>query len=145
MNVVGKGQKLYKHAKTLIPGGTQLLSKRPELFAPDVWPAYYSKAKGVNIWDLEGNKFVDMSIMGIGANILGYADDDVDCAVKEAIDMGVSSSLNCPEEVELAELLIELHPWAEMVRYARSGGEAMAMAVRIARASTGRELILFSG
>ena len=139
------GQQKYKKGKQLIPGGTQLLSKRPEMFAPDVWPAYYSRAKGCRVWDLDDREFIDMSIMGIGANILGYADEDVDNAVKAAVDSGISTSLNCPEEVELAELLVELHPWAEMVRYARSGGEAMAMAVRIARARTNRELILFSG
>ncbi len=136
---------LYNKAKKIIPGGTQLLSKRPEMFAPEVWPAYYSKAKGTNVWDVDGNKYIDMSIMGIGANILGYADDDVDSAVIEAIKNGSSSSLNCPEEVELAELLIGLHPWAQMVRYTRSGGEAMALAVRIARAHTKRDIVLFSG
>lgn len=141
----GAGQKLYQRAKQLIPGGTQLLSKRPEMFAPDVWPAYYSKAKGSRVWDLDDREFIDVSIMGIGANILGYADDEVDAAVIEAVQKGVSSSLNCPEEVELAELLVDLHPWANMVRYTRSGGEAMAMAVRIARAKTKRDIILFSG
>jgi glutamate-1-semialdehyde 2,1-aminomutase len=141
----GSGQRLYKRAKPLIPGGTQLLSKRPEMFAPDVWPAYYSKAKGCRVWDLDDNEYIDMSIMGIGANILGYADDDVDQAVMEAVKKGNSSSLNCPEEVELAELLIELHPWAHMARYSRSGGEAMAIAVRIARAHTNRDIVLFSG
>lgn len=140
-----KGQELHKKAKRLIPGGTQLLSKRPEMFAPDVWPAYYSKAKGCRVWDLDDNEYIDMSIMGIGANILGYADDDVDQAVMEAIKKGNSSSLNCPEEVELAELLTALHPWAQMVRYARSGGEAMAIAIRIARAYTNRDIVLFSG
>jgi len=139
------GQKLYKRGKQLIPGGTQLLSKRPEMFAPDVWPAYYSKAKGCRVWDLGGREFIDMSIMGIGANILGYADDDVDKAVVDAIQSGVSSTLNCPEEVELAELLVDLHPWADMVRYTRSGGEACAVAIRIARAATKRDKILFSG
>jgi len=141
----GSGQLLYKKAKKLIPGGTQLLSKRPEMFAPEVWPAFYSKAKGCNVWDLDGNEYIDMSIMGIGANILGYADDDVDNAVIEAIKNGSASSLNCPEEVELAELLIELHPWADMVRYTRSGGEACAIAIRIARAHTKRDKVLFSG
>ena len=141
----GKGQILYKGAKKMIPGGTQLLSKRPEMFAPEIWPAYYSKAKGSKVWDLDGNKYIDMSIMGIGANILGYADSDVDRAVKKIIDKSVSSSLNCPEEVELAHLLTDLHPWAKMGRYARSGGEAMALAVRIARAHTKRDIVLFSG
>ncbi|MFT5144790.1 MAG: glutamate-1-semialdehyde 2,1-aminomutase [Rhodothermales bacterium] len=142
---LGSGQALYIKAKRLIPGGTQLLSKRPEMFAPDVWPAYYSRAKGSRVWDLDGREYIDMSIMAVGACILGYADDDVDAAVKQAIGRGVNSSLNCPEEVELAEALINLHPWFDMVRYARSGGEAMAMAVRIARARTGRDTVLFSG
>jgi glutamate-1-semialdehyde 2,1-aminomutase len=141
----GKGQKLYRRAKGIIPGGTQLLSKRPELFAPDVWPAYYSKAKGTKVWDLENKKYTDMSIMAVGACILGYADDDIDSAVMDALKSGVNSSLNCPEEIELADVLIELHPWFDMVRYARSGGEAVAIAVRIARAKTNREIILFSG
>ena len=140
-----KGERLYERGRQLIPGGTQLLSKRPEMFAPERWPSYFSRAKGVQVWDLDGTEYTDMSIMGIGACILGYADDDVDDAVVTAIRSGVASTLNCPEEVELAELLIELHPWAGMVRYARSGGEAMAVAVRIARAATRRDLVLFSG
>ena len=141
----GSGQRLYRRAKKLIPGGTQLLSKRPELFAPGLWPAYYSKAKGARVWDLDSREYLDMSIMAVGACILGYADDDVDSAVIEAVKSGVNSSLNCPEEVALADVLIDLHPWFDMVRYARSGGEALAIAVRIARAKTRREIILFSG
>ncbi len=141
----GLGIDLYSQAKTLIPGGTQLLSKRPEMFAPDIWPSYYSKAKGCEVWDLNGRKFIDMSIMAVGACILGYADDEVDDAVIGAVRDGVNSSLNCPEEVKLAEALIEIHPWFQMVRYARSGGEAMSMAVRIARAHTKRDIVLFSG
>lgn len=124
---------------------TQLLSKRPEMFAPGVWPGYYSQAKGVHIWDLDGNKYLDFSIGGIGANILGYADDYVDSAVIKAINSGSSSSLNCFEEIDLAKLMMSIHPWAEMFRYTRSGGEAMALAVRIARAHTNKELILFCG
>jgi glutamate-1-semialdehyde 2,1-aminomutase len=141
----GKGQILYQRAKQLIPGGTQLLSKRPEMFAPEVWPAYYSRAKGCRVWDLDSHEYIDMSIMGIGANILGYADDDVDEAVIKAIKDGNSASFNCKEEVTLAEKLVGLHPWSGMVRYTRSGGEAMAVAVRIARAFTHRDVVLFSG
>lgn len=136
---------MQKRAKQLIPGMTQLLSKRPDMFSSGVWPGYYSKAKGAEVWDLDGNRYIDMSIAGIGANVLGYADPDVDAAVKRAIESGTSSSLNCPEEVELAELFCEIHPWAEMVRYARTGGEAMAIAVRIARAHTGKDKIAFCG
>jgi glutamate-1-semialdehyde 2,1-aminomutase len=136
---------MQEKAKGLIPGMTQLLSKRPDMFSLGVWPGYFNKAKGVEVWDLDGNRYIDMSIAGIGANVLGYADPDVDQTVIQAIKNGVSCSLNCPEEVELAELLCELHPWAGMVRYARSGGEAMTIAVRIARAHTGKDKIAFCG
>jgi glutamate-1-semialdehyde 2,1-aminomutase len=140
-----KGQALYAKARKLIPGGTQLLSKRPEMFLPGGWPSYYVKAKGAELTDLDGNTFTDMCIGGIGATVLGYADPDVDGAVKAAIDAGGMTTLNCPEEVELAELLVELHPWARMARFSRAGGEAMAIAVRIARAFTGKQIIAFCG
>ena len=136
---------MQESAKKRIPGMTQLLSKRPDMFAPGVWPGYYSKARGVEVWDLDGNCYIDMSIAGIGANVLGYADSDVDAAVRSAIEKGSSCSLNCREEVELADLLCELHPWAELVRFARTGGESMAIAVRIARAATGRDKVAFCG
>lgn len=142
---MGKSQDLYRKARTLIPGGTQLLSKRPEMFLPEYWPAYYDKAAGCEVWDLDGKRYVDMSYMGIGAALLGYADPDVDASVKAAVDKGSFCTLNVPEEVELAELLFELHPWAHMARYARSGGEAMAMAVRIGRARTEKDVVLFCG
>jgi len=141
----GVGQVLYTKARARIPGGTQLLSKRPEMFLPEQWPSYYSRAQGVEVWDLDGNKYVDMSYNGMGACILGAADPEVDEAVKAAIESGSMSTLNAPEEVELAELLCELHPWAEMVRYARGGGEAMAIAVRIARARARRDRVAFCG
>jgi len=139
------GQGLYKRAKRLIPGGTQLLSKRPEMFLPEQWPTYYAQAKGVEVIDLDGLRYVDMSLMGVGACVLGYADPEVDHAVKEAVDCGVMCTLNAPEEVGLGELLCELHPWAEMVRYAKSGGEAMSIAIRIARAHTRRDRVAFCG
>lgn len=142
---MSKGQKLYKRAKKLIPGGNMLLSKRPEMFAPDIWPAYFSKAKGSEVWDLDGNKYIDMSIMGIGTNILGYGNEEVDSAVAKTVADGNMSTLNCPEEVYLAEKLIEMHPWADMIKYARSGGEANSMAVRIARAASGRDKIAICG
>ncbi len=139
------GQKLYAQARQRIPGGTQLFSKRPELHLPEQWPSYYSKAKGAEVWDVDGNCYIDMSYMGIGACILGYADLDVDDAVRTAIDSGTMSTLNCPEEVELADLLCKLHPWADMVRYSRAGGEAMTIAVRIARARTKKDKVVFCG
>jgi glutamate-1-semialdehyde 2,1-aminomutase len=142
---MGKGQKLYEKAKTLIPGGTMLLSKRPEMFLPDQWPAYFSKAKGCKVWDLDGKEYTDVSIMGIGTNILGYGNDQVDNAVQQTISAGNMSTLNCPEEVQLAEKLVELHPWADMVRLARTGGEANAIAIRIARAASGKDKVAFCG
>jgi len=140
-----KSQELYAKARKLIPGGTQLLSKRPEMFLPGQWPAYYASAKGASVTDIDGNTFIDVSICGIGATVLGYADPDVDGAVKAAIDAGSMTTLNCPEEVALADLLVELHPWAQMVRFGRAGGESMAIAVRIARAATGSQTIAFCG
>lgn len=142
---MGKGQDLYKRAKKIIPGGTQLLSKRPEMFLPELWPAYYSKAKGCKVWDLDGNEYTDVSYMGIGANVLGYANDEVDEAAKEAISKGGMCTLNAPEEVLVAERLVEIHPWAGGVRFAKAGGEAMALASRIARAYTRKDIILFCG
>ena len=142
---MGKGQKLYKRAKEIIPGGTQLLSKRPEMFLPEQWPSYYSKAKGCEVWDLDGAHYYDMSLMGVGSNVLGYAYDPVDEAAKQAIDHGGMCTLNAPEEVGLAELLLSIHPWADMVRYAKAGGEAMSMASRICRAYTGKDIVLVCG
>ena len=139
------GQDLYKKAKTLIPGGTMLLSKRPEMFLPDNWPSYFSRAKGCKIWDLDNNELLDMSIMGIGTNTLGYGYDDVDNAVLETVKKGNMSTLSCPEEVYLAEKLVEMNPWADMVRFARSGGEANTIAIRIARAASGKDKVAICG
>ena len=143
--VMGTGQKLWKRAKQIIPGGNMLLSKRVEMFLPDHWPAYFSKAKGCKVWDLDGNEYIDMCIMGIGTNTLGYGHPEVDVAVQQTITSGNMSTLNCPEEVYLAEKLIELHPWADMVRLARTGGEANAIAIRIARAASGKDKVAICG
>ncbi len=139
------GQDLYKKAKTLIPGGTMLLSKRPEMFLPDNWPSYFSKAKGCKVWDLDGKEYTDMCIMGIGTNTLGYGNDEVDNAVLEIVKKGNMSTFNCPEEVALAEKLVEINPWADMVRFARSGGEANSIAIRIARAASGKDKVAICG
>jgi len=142
---MGKGQDLYKQAKKLIPGGTQLLSKRPEMFLPVLWPSYYEKAKGCIIWDLDGNEYLDFSYMGIGTAILGYASEEVDNEVINAIRKGNLTTLIAPEEVILAEKILELHSWAQMVRYAKTGGEAMTIAIRLARSATNKDIILFCG
>ena len=139
------GAKLYLEAKKIIPGGTQLLSKRPEMFLPDQWPSYYQKANGIEITTLDGVKMKDFSYMGVGSCILGYADPDVNIAVEQSVSRGNMSTLNCPSEVELTKLLLELHPWADMARYTRASGEACNMAVRIGRAASGKDKIAFCG
>lgn len=143
--VQSTGQQLWQRAKAVIPGGNMLLSKRPEMFLPEHWPSYFSRAKGCTVWDLDNEPFYDVSIMGIGTNILGYGHPEVDGAVSASVSSGNMSTLNCPEEVLLAERLVDIHPWSDMVRFARSGGEANAIAIRIARAATGRDTIAICG
>lgn len=140
-----KTQDLYTHAKERIPGGVQLLSKRPEMYAPGKWPGYAVRGEGCKVWDLDGNSYYDMTTNGIGACLLGYADPDVTAAVVNRVQNGSMTSLNAPEEVYLADRLCEIHPWAEQVRFARTGGESCAVAVRIARATTGRSVVAISG
>lgn len=142
---IGTGQKLWKRAKRVIPGGNMLLSKRAEMYLPGRWPAYFSKAKGCRLWDLDGREYLDMCFMGVGTNTLGYGHPEVDEAVRRSIAAGNMATFNCPEEVYLAERLVELHPWADMVRLARAGGEANAIATRIARAASGRDTVAICG
>ena len=143
--MINKGQNLYQKAKTLIPGGSMLLSKRPEMHLPDLWPCYFSKAKGFNVWDLNDKKYIDFSIMGIGTNTLGYGNEKVDQAVIRTVLNGNMSTLNAPEEVYLAEKLIDLNPWASKVRFARTGGEANSIAIRIARVASGKDKVAICG
>ncbi len=138
-------QEAYKQAKEIIPGGTQLLSKRPEMFAPDQWPAYYREAHGCEVIDIEGNRFIDMSLGGILSTILGYSDPDVNAAVIRRVSLGSMSTLQTDDEVKLAQRLLDIHPWAQNARFTRSGGETMAVAVRIARASTQRDHVAICG
>ena len=139
------GQKMWKRAKNIIPGGTMLFSKNPDLFLPKFWPAYFEKTKGCNVWDLQGKKYFDLSMMGVGTNILGYSRREVDSAVKEVVRKGNMSTLNSKEEILLAEKLVEMHPWSSMVRFARTGGEAAAVAIRIARAASGKDNVAICG
>lgn len=137
---------LYQHARTTrIPGGVQLRSKLPEQFAPGQWPAYFNRASGIDIWDIDGNRYHDWAMHGIGAALLGYNDPDVSAAVQQCIADGSYSYLSPAEEVYLADQLCEIHPWAQCVRYARSGGEIMSIAVRIARATTDRSKVAICG
>jgi len=139
------GQKMWKRANKIIPGGTMLFSKNPDLFLPKFWPAYFEKTRGCYVWDLEKRKFTDLSMMGVGTNILGYSRKEVDDAVREVIRKGNMSSLNSKEDILLSERLIEIHPWAKLVRLARTGAEANNIALRVAKVATGREKIALCG
>jgi len=138
------GIELWQRARTVISGGTGLLSKRAEMFDAKSWPSYFSRCSGSEVWDLNDRRYIDFA-GGVGAILLGYADPDVTAAVQRRLALGTYCSLVNPQEVELAETLLSLHPWAGKVRYARGGGDAMAMSVRIARAATGRSGIAFCG
>ncbi|MEZ5385981.1 MAG: aminotransferase class III-fold pyridoxal phosphate-dependent enzyme [Prosthecobacter sp.] len=138
------GPKLWEEAKAKISCGTGLLSKRAHLFDPQTWPSYFSRAKGSSIWDLDGKRYTDFT-GGVGAILLGHADDEVNAAVKRRVNLGSYATLASPDEVKLADELLDLHPWAGKVRYARGGGEALGLAVRIARAATGKSGIAFCG
>ena len=138
-------QKLWKYANKIIPGGNGLLSKRPQRFSPNHWPTYYTKAKDIYLWDINGKKFTDMSIMGIGTSILGYANNELDNFIKKNISYGVNTTLNSLEEVSLAKELLKIDSFADQVKFARSGGEAVAIAIRIARAKNKKTKIAFSG
>ena len=122
---MSQGQRIWKKAQRLIPNGNSLLSKNPEMILPEFWPSYFSKSKGCNIWDLDGKQYVDMSVMGIGTNILGYSNDEVDEVVKSTISSGNMSTLNCVEEVDLADKLVKIHPWADQVKFTRTGVKQM--------------------
>ena len=134
--------KTWEHTKTIIPQGNGLMSKRKETYSHN-WPEYYSRAKGCEVWTTDGKHYFDFSKMGLGC-ILGYADEDVDAAAYQAIKNGCQCTVNTPLEVELAEKLLSLNPKMDMVRFSRMGGDAMAQAVRVARAYTGKEKIIIN-
>ncbi len=142
---MSNGQAMWHRARKRIAGGNMLLSKRPDMFLPDRWPTYFARARGCRVWDLDGRELIDMATMSVGTNTLGYGHPEVDAAARAAIDEGTMSTLNAPEEVELAERLVAMHPWAEMARFARTGGEANAVAIRIARAASGRDGVAICG
>ena len=142
---IGINVKRWNYAKTKIAAGNSLLSKRPIIFAPDIWPTYYSKAKGINVWDLDKNKFQDFSLMGIGTNTMGYANSRIDKKVIESLKKSNMSTLNCFEEVQLAEKLLELHKWAGKAKFARSGAEANTIALRIARCTSKKSNVAICG
>jgi glutamate-1-semialdehyde 2,1-aminomutase len=144
-SILDKNQLMWKNSKKLIPGGNGLLSKRPDLYMPDGWPTFYKKAKGYFIWDLENKKYSDLSMMGIGTNLLGYANTKIDNKVKKAISLSNMSTLNCPEENFLAKKLLDIHPWADQAKFARTGAEANAIAIRLSRSFTNNDKVAICG
>lgn len=143
---LNEGYKLWLKAKKIIPGGNSIISKRPERYADMLWPTYFKKAKGHKIWDLENNKYYDFAQMGIGSSILGYSYDEINKFIKKKIDNGISTTLNSYEEVNLAKKLLELNKGFAGVKFAKSGGEAMAVAIRLARSlKKNHQEIAFSG
>jgi glutamate-1-semialdehyde aminotransferase len=135
---------LYRRAKELILGGTQTISKQPERYDPERFPAYIDRARGCRIFDIDGNEFLDY-VMALGPVILGYCHPAVDQAVREQLARGVLFSGNSPLEVKLAETLIRILPNAERLRFFKTGAEAASAAIRLARNFTGRELVASCG
>ncbi len=139
-------KKLQKYAHNIIPGLSGLLGKRPEMYLPGGnWPTYYKKAKGITIWGIDKKKYLDFTMVGIGTSVLGYSDKDINSAAIKAIKSGSMTTLNPLEDVELAEELLKIHPWAGSVKFARTGGESMSIAVRLSRAFTKKDKVLFCG
>jgi len=143
-NSLKDNSKLWKVAKKYIPGGNMFLSKRPDRFLPKYWPTFYKKSKGCYVTDINNKKYSDM-LMSIGTNILGYAEPSVSKAVIKSIQNGNMSTLNCVEEQLLAKKLIKMHPWSGAAKFARTGGEANAIAIRIARAFNKKTKIAICG
>ena len=144
-NKINLGQKYWNEAKKVIPGGTMLFSKNPDLYLPKKWPAYFSKAKGVYIWDLNGNKYIDLATMGVGTNILGYANSEINNEIIKIVKKSNISTLNSIEEIKLTKLLLKMNPCASMARYTKTGGEANLVALRAARSSTKNYKVAFCG
>lgn len=135
---------LKERACAVIPGGSQTFSKGPTQFVQPVAPTFLKRGQGCRVWDVDGNEYVDFC-MALGPIILGYNDPVVQEAVARQMKDGVSFSLPHPLEVELAELLIQIIPSAQMVRFGKNGSDATSGAVRLARAYTGRDIIACCG
>jgi glutamate-1-semialdehyde 2,1-aminomutase len=142
---MNKNKLHWQRAKKLIPTGNMFLSKNPSRFIDKIWPTYFYRSKGCEVWDLNKKKYFDMSLMAVGTNILGYANKKVDIKVSDVIRKGNLTTLNCPEEVLLAKKLIKMHPWSDMARFAKTGGEANVISIRLARAYTKKDIILICG
>jgi glutamate-1-semialdehyde aminotransferase len=135
---------LYDRAKLIIPAATQTLAKGTTQFIKGVAPKFLKSGKGSHVWDVDGNEYIDY-VMGVGPIILGYAYPVVDEAIRKQLEFGITFSQPHPLEVELAELLIEIIPSAEAVRYGKNGNDVTSAAVRLARAYTGKEHVVCCG
>ncbi|PCJ61660.1 MAG: aspartate aminotransferase family protein [Rhodospirillaceae bacterium] len=135
---------LLKQALATIPTGSQTFSKSHIQFPDGHAPLFVDRAQGAHFTDIDGNVFVDLA-MGLAAIGLGYCDPDVDAAIREQLACGISFSLPTRLEAELAELIVDVVPSAEMVRFAKNGSDVTSAAVRLARAYTGRERVLACG
>ncbi|MBI5232906.1 MAG: aminotransferase class III-fold pyridoxal phosphate-dependent enzyme, partial [Deltaproteobacteria bacterium] len=135
---------LWKRAKELIPAGTQTLSKAPDQFVRGVTPKYLKRGKGSHVWDVDGNEYIDYP-MALGPILLGYDYPTVVEAVVKQLHEGTTFTLMHPLEVEVAELLNEIIPCADMARFAKNGADATSAAVKVARSATGREHVAYSG
>lgn len=144
MSRVSESLNLYRKAKRIIAGRTHLFGRRAELHAYGFSPVYSDRQAGGHFTDVDGHDYIDFN-MGAGAVLLGHAYPSVVLEVQEQAARGTGLTVNHPLEIEAAELLASTVPCAEMVRFCKGGGEANAVAVRIARAATGREKVLFCG
>lgn len=134
----------WQRSQGLIPAGTQTLSKGPSQFVEGVTPKYIQRGSGSHVWDVDGNEYIDYP-MGLGPVILGHAHPVINAAVKDQLEMGSTFTHMHPIEVEVAELIRDMLPMAEMVRYGKNGSDATTAAVRCARAYTGRSKIAHCG
>ncbi|MFA5805055.1 MAG: aminotransferase class III-fold pyridoxal phosphate-dependent enzyme [Melioribacteraceae bacterium] len=141
---IKKSNELYNRALGLIPSVTQTLAKGPGQWINGVAPKYLAKGKGSHVWDVDGNEYIDY-LMGVGPLSLGYAYPKVDDAIKKQLEDGITFSMMHPLEVEVAEMIRDIIPNAEAVRYSKTGADATSAAVRLARAYTGKNKILCCG
>jgi glutamate-1-semialdehyde aminotransferase len=141
---IERSDALWARAKDLIPAGTQTLAKGPSQFSEGVAPKYLARGKGARVWDVDGNEFLDFN-MGIGPIILGYCHPVIDDAIRTQLADGITFSLMHPLEVDVAELMRDCVPYAESVRFSKTGCDVTSAAVRLARAFTKREKLLCCG
>ena len=142
--IIIESDRIYNKAKKIIPCQTQTLSKAPFNYVDGVSPKYLLKGKGCHVWDVDGNEYIDYG-MALGPISLGYCYDEVDNVIKEQLKDAINLTLMHPLEVEVAELLIDVIPCAQMVRFGKNGSDATAAAIRLARAYTGRDLVVCCG